>query len=119
MIIDATDSLYTGRFSAFCCVSSDNDLTRLAARIREQGVTVYGFGRRDTPSPFVAACDRFVFSDALTAPIDLPAGPVLTNHTISSSLKRAEPPAGAEIRAQKIPHLARPRKYLNMKHLKC
>jgi uncharacterized LabA/DUF88 family protein len=48
MIIDAMDLLYTGRFSAFCIVSSDSDFTRLAARIREQGVTVYGFGERKT-----------------------------------------------------------------------
>lgn len=46
MIIDAMDLLYTDRFSAFCLVSSDSDFTRLAARIREQGVTVYGFGKR-------------------------------------------------------------------------
>jgi uncharacterized LabA/DUF88 family protein len=45
MIIDAMDLLYTGRFSSFCIVSSDSDFTRLAARIREQGVTVYGFRR--------------------------------------------------------------------------
>ena len=42
MIIDATDLLYTGRFSTFCLVSSDSDFTRLAARIREQGITVFG-----------------------------------------------------------------------------
>lgn len=45
MIIDAMDLLYTGRFSAFCLVSSDSDFTRLASRIREQGVTVYGNDR--------------------------------------------------------------------------
>jgi NYN domain len=49
MIIDAMDLLYTGRFSGFCIVSSDSDFARLAARIREQGVTVYGFGERKTP----------------------------------------------------------------------
>ncbi len=51
MIIDAMDLLYTGRFSGFCIVSSDSDFARLAARIREQGVTVYGFGERKTPRP--------------------------------------------------------------------
>jgi hypothetical protein len=65
MIIDAMDLLYTGRFSSFCLVSSDSDFTRLVSRIREQGVTVYGFGERKTPAPFVAACDQFMYFDAL------------------------------------------------------
>jgi uncharacterized LabA/DUF88 family protein len=65
MIIDAMDLLYTGRFSTFCIVSSDSDFTRLAGRIREQGVTVYGFGKRNTVNAFVAACDKFVYFDVL------------------------------------------------------
>ncbi|CZT11024.1 uncharacterized protein RAG0_15320 [Rhynchosporium agropyri] len=72
MIIDAMDLLYTGRFSSFCIVSSDSDFTRLASRIREQGVTVYGFGERRTPSPFVSACDKFIYVDVLrAAPVDM------------------------------------------------
>lgn len=66
MIIDAMDLLYTGRFSGFCIVSSDSDFARLAARIREQGVTVYGFGERKTPRPFITACDKFVYFDVLS-----------------------------------------------------
>ena len=65
MIIDAMDLLYTGRFSSFCLVSSDSDFTRLASRIREQGVTVYGFGERKTNSAFIAACDKFMYFDVL------------------------------------------------------
>ena len=65
MIIDAMDLLNTGRFDGFCIVSSDSDFARLAARIREQGVTVYGFGERKTPRPFVTACDKFVYVDVL------------------------------------------------------
>ncbi|KAF2805477.1 uncharacterized protein BDZ99DRAFT_466468 [Mytilinidion resinicola] len=68
MIIDAMDLLYTGRFSSFCLVSSDSDFTRLAARIREQGITVYGFGERKTNSAFIAACDKFVYFDVLKVP---------------------------------------------------
>jgi len=68
MIIDAMDLLYTARFDGFCIVSSDSDFARLAARIREQGVTVYGFGERKTPRPFVTACDKFVYFDVLNAP---------------------------------------------------
>jgi uncharacterized LabA/DUF88 family protein len=67
MIIDAMDLLYTGRFSGFCIVSSDSDFARLAARIREQGITVFGFGERKTPRPFITACDKFVYFDVLNA----------------------------------------------------
>ena len=66
MIIDAMDLLHAGRFDGFCLVSSDSDFTRLASRIREQGVPVYGFGESKTPRPFITACDRFVFTDVLT-----------------------------------------------------
>lgn len=72
MIIDAMDLLYTGRFSSFCIVSSDSDFTRLASRIREQGVTVYGFGERKTNHAFIAACDRFTYFDVLNAEPDEP-----------------------------------------------
>ncbi|RUW58037.1 NYN domain-containing protein [Mesorhizobium sp. M7A.F.Ca.US.008.03.1.1] len=65
MIIDAMDLLYTGRFSGFCIVSSDSDFTKLASRIREQNVTVYGFGERKTPRPFITACDKFIYVDVL------------------------------------------------------
>lgn len=70
MIIDAMDLLYTGRFSGFCIVSSDSDFARLAARIREQAVTVYGFGERKTPRPFITACDKFVYFDVLNGQAD-------------------------------------------------
>lgn len=65
MIIDAMDLLYTERFDGFCIVSSDSDFTRLAARIREAGLTVYGFGEEKTPKPFVAACDKFIYVEVL------------------------------------------------------
>lgn len=65
MIIDAMDLLYSDRFDAFCIVSSDSDFTRLAARIRETGLIVYGFGERKTPQAFVSACDRFIYNDIL------------------------------------------------------
>lgn len=67
MIIDAMDLLYTGRFAGFCLVTSDSDFTRLAARIREQGLTVYGFGEKKTPKPFVAACDKFIYTEVINA----------------------------------------------------
>ena len=70
MVIDAMDLLYSGRFDGFCIVSSDSDFTRLAARIREGGLTVYGFGERKTPTPFVAACDKFIYVENLDDPIE-------------------------------------------------
>ncbi|MFV0375145.1 NYN domain-containing protein [Microbacterium sp.] len=65
LIIDAMDLLYTRRFQGFCIVSSDSDFTRLASRIREEGVTVYGFGERKTPEAFRNACDQFTYLDVL------------------------------------------------------
>ena len=65
MIIDAMDLLYVGRFDGFCIVSSDSDFTRLASRIRESGLTVYGFGERKTPEPFRTACDKFIYTEVL------------------------------------------------------
>ncbi len=67
LIIDAMDLLYTRRFDGFCLVSSDSDFTRLASRIREEGLTVYGFGEEKTPKPFVAACDKFIYTEILRA----------------------------------------------------
>ncbi|WP_062288704.1 NYN domain-containing protein [Demequina phytophila] len=78
LIIDAMDLLHAGNLDGFCLVSSDSDFTRLAARIREEGLTVYGFGARKTPKPFVAACDTFIYvenlkpSDAEQAPASTP-----------------------------------------------
>jgi uncharacterized LabA/DUF88 family protein len=65
MIIDAMDLLYTDRFDGFCIVTSDSDFTRLASRLRESGMTVYGFGERKTPASLVSACDKFVYLDVL------------------------------------------------------
>ena len=67
LIIDAMDLLYTERFDGFCLVSSDSDFTRLAQRIREQGLLVYGFGRSTTPKAFVQACDRFTYLEFFEA----------------------------------------------------
>lgn len=67
MIIDAMDLLYTNNFDGFCIVSSDSDFTKLASRIRESGLLVYGFGEQKTPSPFVSACDKFIYTEVLRA----------------------------------------------------
>jgi len=65
MIIDAMDLLYTKQLDGFCIVSSDSDFTRLAARLREEGLMVYGFGEEKTPEPFVSACDKFIRTEVL------------------------------------------------------
>jgi uncharacterized LabA/DUF88 family protein len=83
MVIDAMDLLYSGHLDGFCLVSSDSDFTRLASRLRESGLTVYGFGERKTPKPFVAACDKFVYVENLVRPDDTagpaaPADPAVT-----------------------------------------
>ncbi len=65
MIIDAMDILHTGKVDGFCIVSSDSDFTRLAIRLRESGMRVFGFGERKTPRPFIVACDKFVYLEIL------------------------------------------------------
>ena len=65
LIIDAMDLMYTSRFDGMCLVSSDSDFTRLAQRLREAGLIVYGFGERKTPDAFVQACDKFIYTEVL------------------------------------------------------
>ncbi|SLN20500.1 NYN domain protein [Roseivivax jejudonensis] len=61
LVIDAMDLMHSGRFDGFCLVSSDSDFTRLASRLREQGLDVYGIGMQKTPEAFKKACKRFIF----------------------------------------------------------
>lgn len=84
LIIDAMDLLYTRRFEGFCLVSSDSDFTRLAARIREEGLEVIGFGEQKTPKPFVSACDKFIYTE------------LLRNDAVDSEGATALPPETAE-----------------------
>jgi uncharacterized LabA/DUF88 family protein len=65
MIIDAMDILYSGKVNGFCLVSSDSDFTRLATRLREAGMKVFGIGEKKTPDPFIAACDKFIYIEIL------------------------------------------------------
>ena len=77
LVIDAMDLMHSGRFDGFCLVSSDSDFTRLAARIREQGLDVFGFGERKTPESFRQACRRFIYTENLLvdAPVHVDAPP--------------------------------------------
>ncbi len=65
MIIDAMDILYSSKVDAFCLVSSDSDFTKLATRLREAGMHVYGIGEKKTPDPFIVACDKFIYLEIL------------------------------------------------------
>ena len=102
MIIDAMDILYTGHCDGFVLVSSDSDFTRLATRLREAGMKVYGMGERKTPQPFIVACDRFIYIEniraaaakaaAVSKPPEKPAAP-----RSSSKKKPAHPPIPPEM----------------------
>jgi hypothetical protein len=83
LIIEAMDLLHGGKVDGFCLVSSDSDFTRLATRIREAGLSVFGFGEKKTPKPFVAACDKFIYTEILRKP--LPGTPV--EAPVQTSLK--------------------------------
>lgn len=89
LVIDAMDLLHSGRFDGFCLVSSDSDFTRLAARIREQGVDVFGFGEQKTPESFRQACRRFVYTENLLPGKDKDEGDV------ASTAKPLQPPSAA------------------------
>lgn len=67
LVIDAMDILHTGRFDGFVLVSSDSDFTRLASRVREQGIDVYGMGEQKTPEAFRKACKRFIYVENLSS----------------------------------------------------
>jgi uncharacterized LabA/DUF88 family protein len=93
MIIDAMDLLYTGRFSSFCLVTSDSDFTRLASRIREQGIQVYGFGNKhNTHRAFIAACNNFVYLNALPVSSDEKEEEAAAVPGASSSASASAPP---------------------------
>ncbi len=70
LVIDAMDLLHSGRFDGFVLVSSDSDFTRLASRIREQGLDVYGIGQQKTPEAFRKACKRFIFVENILREVE-------------------------------------------------
>jgi hypothetical protein len=65
MIITAMAVLYSEKVGGFCLVCSDSDVTRLATRLREAGMKVYGMGEKKTPNSFIVACDKFIFIEIL------------------------------------------------------
>jgi hypothetical protein len=95
LIIDAMDLLYTRRFEGFCLVSSDSDFTGLALRIREEGLTVYGFGERKTPEAFRNACHKFLFTEVLRPEPLTPAHSAGESSVAPSAVATAAAPATA------------------------
>lgn len=88
MVINAMDLLYSGTFDGFCIISSDSDFTRLASRIRENGLTVYGFGKRQTPEAFRKACDKFIYVENLQLQIEIDNNEIMeTNTNEANNLK--------------------------------
>lgn len=102
LIIDAMDLMYTRRFDGVCLVSSDSDFTRLAQRLREEGLTVYGFGERKTPDAFVQACDKFIYVEVLRS--EVATQPPLP--PASKPAKKAAKPATPKPAAQAEPTAA-------------
>ncbi|WP_454654718.1 NYN domain-containing protein [Bosea beijingensis] len=96
LVIDAMDLLHSSRFDGFCLVSSDSDFTRLAARIREQGIDVFGFGEQKTPESFRQACRRFVYTENLLA------GPPPNEPEAAPNTKSLQQPSDAVPIIQKI-----------------
>jgi len=92
LVIDAMDLLHSGRFDGFCLVSSDSDFTRLASRIREQGIDVFGFGEQKTPESFRQACRRFIYTENL-----LPQEPASGNGEAQQTPSLQKPSAATPI----------------------
>jgi uncharacterized LabA/DUF88 family protein len=95
MIIDAMDILYSNRMDGFCLVSSDSDFTKLATRLREAGMKVFGFGEKKTPTAFIAACDKFIYIEILSIPAkrEEPKPPVRSSARNNVPPKAPAPPA--------------------------
>jgi hypothetical protein len=105
LIIDAMDLMYTRRFDGFCLVTSDSDFTRLAQRLREEGLTVYGFGEKKTPDAFRQACDTFIHTEVLR-PVSTPtAAPkkAAPKKTASGTNAPAAPTPAPAAKSEKLP----------------
>ena len=109
LVIAAMDFLHSGLFDGFVLVSSDSDFTRLAARIREQGLDVYGIGEKKTPEAFRMACKRFIYVENLGTTEDIPDAP--PEPAPARGTSRAEPveatpkPGTKEAPAKAIPFI--------------
>lgn len=83
LIIDAMDLMYTKKFDGFCLVTSDSDFTGLAVRIREEGLSVFGFGEKKTPEAFIKACQKFIYTEVLRPQTEPISDQINVHHTES------------------------------------
>jgi uncharacterized LabA/DUF88 family protein len=95
LIIDAMDILYSGKVDGFCIVSSDSDFTRLVTRLREAGMKVIGIGQKKTPSPFIVACDKFIYMEII-ADANAPTEPPAKAKSTAGKSKKKTPEKEAE-----------------------
>ena len=106
MIIDAMDILYSGKVDGFCLVSSDSDFTRLATRLREAGMTVFGIGERKTPSPFIIACDKFIYIEIINSPVTVQeAEPVKRKAGSPTRIKQKNESNESQLQIKKVKRL--------------
>lgn len=82
LIIDAMDLLYTDKYDAFAIISSDSDFTKLASRLRESEIYVFGVGEKKTPLSFRNSCDDFIFTENLS---EAPRSQVLPGRYVASA----------------------------------
>lgn len=101
------DLLYTGNFDGFCIVSSDSDFTRLACRLRESGLFVYGFGKKQTPTPFQKACDKFTYTEILgeQGTSSISSAVSQESKTLVSELQRDNTANSKSKKAQELPDI--------------
>ena len=110
LVIDAMDILHGGKFDGFVLVSSDSDFTRLASRIREDGLEVIGIGEEKTPPSLRNVCNRFVFIENILREMDHPAAAPPKGAKAARPVEAAEPPrdsASAKEPPSRIVPLAR------------
>ena len=108
LIIDAMDLLYAGALDGFCIVSSDSDFTTLASRIRENGLSVYGFGKKSTPEAFKKACDKFIYVENLLTDVDVKNGEdeelaLVQDKKIAETVKTTESKAIQQTKESTLP----------------
>lgn len=108
MIIDAMDILYSGRVDGFVLVSSDSDFTRLATRLREAGMKVYGVGERKTPNPFIVACDKFIYIEVIRAAAERARSAQAVPPPGEKPAKKEKTPAGGKKKQEESAPLPEP-----------
>lgn len=106
MIIDAMDILYSEKVNGFCLVSSDSDFTKLATRLREAGMKVFGIGEKKTPEPFIVACDKFIYIEILRNKSDEPETDISREKTAKRNEVEKVTPAVIKLISSTISDLA-------------